>query len=83
MQARAEAVAVRRLPDLVGLITRLAEDFLSVPVLALAREVLAALDQQDALACARKTLRRARAARSRADDDDVVAIVRHGRQRQT
>ena len=77
MQPRLETVAAGRLPGLVGLVAGAAKYLRGVPVLALARQVLAALDQQNALAGLRQPPRRGPAARPGADDDDVVAVVSH------
>ena len=58
-----------------------AEDLLGVPVLRLAREVAAALEQQDPLARRRQPVRQRAAARAGADDDHVVVL--HGSSAQT
>ena len=72
-------------PLLAGHVAVAAEDLARVPVLRLAREVAAALQQQDALAGRGEPVRERAAAGAGADDDDVVVLghlvspVRRGR----
>src|SRR3954447_10303078 len=70
----AERSAVLVIPALGGVVSLAAEDLPGVPVLALAREVAAALEQQDALARWRKTMGQRPAAGTGPDDDHVVVI---------
>src|SRR5690349_1335990 len=75
MQARPERRAGGAVPGLVGLIPRVDEHRFGVPVLALAGKIVAALEQQDALAGLSELPRHCGAARAGADDDDIVALV--------
>ena len=70
----AEGVAVLVDPLLAGEVALLEEHLLGVPVLGLARQVAAALEQQDALAGGGEAMCERAAARPRADDDDVVVV---------
>src|SRR5947209_9464168 len=73
-----ELVAAGVLPSLVGHVLGVDEHGVGVPVVALAGEVVAALEQQDALARGRELPREGSPAGAAADDDDVVVIVGHG-----
>ena len=77
VQAGPEALAARRGPNLVGLIAAFQEDLARVPVLALALQIVAALDEQDALAGLGELPGHGAAAGPRADDHNVVAIRDH------
>src|SRR6516225_5447766 len=74
MDAGLERLAVLVVPGLLCLIAVLGEHRIGAPVFPLARQVAAALDDQDALA------RRCQPVgeRAAAGDDDVVAIGAHG-----
>ena len=72
---RAERGAVLVDPLLTREVALLDEDLLGVPVLGLARQVAAPLEEQDALAGRREAMRERSAARSRADDDHVVVLA--------
>ena len=77
MQRRAEAVAVRVCPRLVGLVGAVDEHRLRVPVLFLARQIVAAFEDQDALAGRRQPLRQRGAAGAAADHDQVIMAIVH------
>ena len=81
MQARLEGRAVAAVPGLVDLVAAVDEDGLGVPVGLLARQVGAALQDEDALASGGEAVRHGAAARAAADDDDVVMVLRHGHAR--
>jgi hypothetical protein len=66
-----ERVTVLVVPLLLGAVAVLDEHRLGTPVLRFARQVLAALEDQDRLAGRRQPLRQRRPARAGADDDDV------------
>src|SRR5439155_15054896 len=69
-----ELVALPVSPLLVGRVLPLQEDGGGIPVVTLAREVVAALEQQNALPGRRQLPRQRSAARAAPDDDDVVVI---------
>jgi hypothetical protein len=71
---RSERDAVLVVPALGGDVSLAAEYLFGVPVLALAREVAAALEQEDLLARGREAVRERAAAGPRADDDHVVVV---------
>jgi hypothetical protein len=75
---RRERRAVLVVPLLAGQVSLAEEHLAAVPVLRLARQVAAALEQQDALAGRREAPGERAAARARSDDDDVVVVVGHG-----
>ena len=70
----AEGIAVLVDPLLAAEVALLEEDLLGVPVLGLAGQVTAALEQQDALAGGGEAVSQRAAARAGADDDDVVVV---------
>jgi hypothetical protein len=72
LRVRPEGDAVLVVPALGRDVALLAEDLLRVPVLGLARQVAAALEEQDALSGRGKPVGERAAAAARADDDDVV-----------
>src|SRR5919198_1846744 len=74
LRVRPERLAVLVVPALGGDVALAAEDLLGVPVLGLAREVAAALEQQDALARRGEPVRERAAARPGPDDDHVVVL---------
>src|SRR6266571_4578329 len=61
-------------PEQRGAVEALEHDRLSVPVLLLARHVVAALEQQDAFAGGSEAVGQGAAARAGADDDDVIVV---------
>src|SRR5947209_14238742 len=67
-----ELAAVGAVPGLACLVAALDEDGVGAPVLELAREPVAALEQQDALAGRGELVHERAAARAGADHDDVV-----------
>src|SRR6185312_9419130 len=73
-----EGLSVLVVPDLVRQVAVLQEDLSAVPVLRLARQVAATLQQQDALARWCQLVRKRPAARTGTDDDDVVVLGGHG-----
>src|SRR4051794_15031214 len=76
---RAERGAVLVVPALVGDVSLAQEDLSGVPVVELAWEVAAALEQQDPLARRGEAVRERATARAAADDDHVVVIHRSSR----
>ncbi len=76
MNAGMERTAVAAVPGLLGHVSRFHEDFGSIPVLALARQIIATLQEQDALARGSESVSERSTPRPAADDDDVVVI--HG-----
>ena len=72
MERRAVAVV----PGLLGLVLRLNEYRGRIPVLPLARQIIAALQQQDALARRGEPVSQRATSRTTADDDEIVT-VRH------
>jgi hypothetical protein len=73
-----EGVAVAVDPLLAAEVALLEEDLGAVPVLRLAGQVSAALQQKDALAGRREPVRERAAARPGADDDYVVVLALGG-----
>ena len=71
---RSERDAVLVVPALGGDVSLAAEYLFGVPVLALAREVAAALEREDLLARGREAVRERAAAGAGADDDHVVVV---------
>src|SRR5262245_1254263 len=59
-------------PRVCDVVATIHDDGLRIPVLLLARHVVAALEQQDPLAGWRQPIRQRPASRARADDDHVV-----------
>src|SRR5262252_3797482 len=74
---RPEGIAVLVVPDLAGQVAVVDEDLAAVPVFWLARQVAAALQQQDPLAGRRQLVCERATAGARADDNDVVVLGRH------
>ena len=73
-----ERNAVLVIPALAGQVALLVEDLVAVPVLGLAREIAAALEQQDPLAGGGQAPGERAAPGAAADDDDVVMVGCHG-----
>ncbi len=69
-----ERVAVLVQPLLLGPVALADKDVLGAPVLRLARQVLAPVQNQDRLAGRSQGLGHRRAACARADDDDVIGL---------
>src|SRR6266702_1030234 len=74
VRVRMEFLAVLVPPLFLRAVAALEHDRLSVPVLLLARHVVAALEQQDAFAGGSEAVGQRAAARAGADDDDVVVV---------
>ena len=75
--SRREAISVA--PDFLRLILAFGIDGFGIPVVLLTLNVIAALQQQDALSGWRQFVSQCAASRTRADNDNiVVAPVRHG-----
>src|SRR6266542_1159667 len=72
-----EGPSVLVVPGLVCLVFVAHEDGAAIPIVGLAAQVVAALEQQDALARGRKPVGERSAASAAADDDHVVVAV-HG-----
>jgi hypothetical protein len=70
-----ERLPVLVVPGLVRLVLVLDEDGVRVPVVRLAGQVVAALEEEDALPRRRQSVRERSPSRAGADDDDVVVIV--------
>src|SRR6516225_2936845 len=66
-----EGLAARVIPGVRRYVAVLDENVRRVPILRLAREPIAALEQEDALARGSQVAREGAAARAGADDDDV------------
>src|SRR5262249_39744555 len=71
---RLERLALRVVPGIRGDVAVLDEDAVAEPVLRLARQPVAPLEQEDLLARRREVTRGRAAAGAGADDDDVVPI---------
>ena len=78
MDAWMELAAVPIKPCLLRLVSVVDEDRSARPILALARQISASLQQQYALAGRRQFMRQRTAACAGPDDDHVVAILKHG-----
>src|SRR5439155_2124506 len=78
MRAGVELLAIAVVPVLLDVVAVLDLDGARVPVLLLARDVAAPLEEEDALARGREAIGERPAPRAGADDDHVVVIVRHG-----
>src|SRR5208337_5176603 len=78
MDTRMERLAVLVVPGLLRLVFVGDEHRLAVPVVALARQEVAALQQQDAGTARRQRMGERSPAGPGADDDDVVAVLGHG-----
>jgi hypothetical protein len=74
VDAGVERAAILVVPGLRRLVAIGDEHRLAVPVLPLARQEIAALQQQDARAGRREGVRKRAAARAGSNDDDVVAV---------
>src|SRR5262245_10933646 len=70
--ARNEFLAVLVEPRVLDVVATVHDDGVGVPVLLLARHVVASLEEQDALACGREPVGQRSASRSGPDDDHVV-----------
>src|SRR5436305_14318366 len=75
VRVRVQHFATRVTPTLFSVVAAFDVDEARVPVLLLARDVIAALTDQDALAGRGERVGERAAASSRADDDDVVMII--------
>ena len=76
MQPRLEGLAVAGDPGLVDLVFGVDEHRLGIPVIHLARQIVAAFQDQDPLARGGQPLRQRRSAGAAADDDQVVVEFR-------
>src|SRR6516162_10487859 len=74
MDARLERLAVLVMPSLARLVAVLGEHGLRAPVFPLARQVIAAFEDQDALARRGQAVSKRAAAGAAADDDHVVTL---------
>src|SRR5437899_10132238 len=74
VRVRMEFLAVLVPPLFLRAVAALEHDRLGVPVLLLARHVVAALEQQDALAGGSEPVGQRAAAGAGADDDDVIMV---------
>ena len=72
-----ERLAVFIVPGLVRLIAFAGEDRFAAPVLPFARQIVAALEDQDALAGGGEPVGEGAAPSAAADDDDVITISAH------
>src|SRR5471032_1294606 len=70
-----EGFAVLVVPGFLGLVFGLHEDGFWIPVVLLAAQKVAALDEEDALAAGRQAVRQRAATGAAADDDDVVVAL--------
>src|SRR6516162_3173482 len=77
MDAGMESPAVLAVPGLLRLVFRLDEDGGRVPVVSLAWQEIAALEQQDALASRREPMGERTAAGTGADNDHVITLACH------
>src|SRR5262245_9512595 len=77
MDAGLERLAVLAVPGLLGFVFRFKKDRRSVPILLLARQVIAALQYKYSLACGRQSIGERTASRTGADNDDVVSVGVH------
>src|ERR1700685_323518 len=75
MKAGMKAFAVGAVPGLWCLIARIHKYGLAVPILAFARQVAAALQQEDALSRFRQPPRHGAAARAGTNNDDIVMVA--------
>src|SRR5438552_16345897 len=78
VRAGVELLAVAVVPGLLDVVAVLDLDGTRVPVLLLARDVAAPLEEEDALARGREAIGERPAPRAGPDDDHVVVVVRHG-----
>src|SRR5215472_2644181 len=78
MDARLERVAVLVVPGLVRFVAVVAEHRLGAPVFRLARQPVAAFEDQDALARWSEPVSKRAAAGAAADDDHVITLIGHG-----
>ena len=74
MELRAESAPLGVDPCLGGLVSAVDEDGLRAPVRFLARQIVAAFEDQDALSGRGKRLSKRSAAGSAADDDHIIAL---------
>src|SRR6266700_729008 len=77
MDAGMKRLAVLVAPGLVRLVALAGEDGLAAPVLPLARQIVAPLEDQDALARWREPVGERAASGTASDDDDIVTISAH------
>jgi hypothetical protein len=75
MHTRLERLLVTVDPDVGGHVAVVDKDLFGVPVLFFARQVVAALDDQDAFAGGRELERQRAATGTAADDDDIVVSI--------
>jgi hypothetical protein len=75
MDTRLERLAVRVVPRVLRHVTVLHEDFGRIPILLLARQIVAAFEDENALAGRSKLEGERAATGSAADDDEIVVIV--------
>jgi hypothetical protein len=74
VRVRVQGLACAVVPGLFGVVLALDVDGARLPVVALARDVPPALQQQNPLARGREAVRESAAARAGADDDHVVVV---------
>ena len=79
VNAGMERLAVAVVPGLRRLVPVRAEHRFAAPILRLARQEVAAFEDQDALAGRGQAIGERAAAGAAADDDDIVLVMRHGR----
>src|SRR5438552_18614203 len=72
-----ELLAVLVAPRFLDVVATVDDDAVRIPVLALARHVVAALEDQDLLPGRRQSVRERAATRSGPDDDHVILVVGH------
>jgi hypothetical protein len=72
-----EGAAVLVVPELAGKVAVVDKDLTAIPVLWLARQVAATLQQQDPLARRRQLVRQRATAGAGTNDDDVVVLGGH------
>src|SRR6516164_5181409 len=79
MDARLKRVAVLVVPSLASLVAVVSEHRLGAPVFPLARQIVAAFEDQDALARWSEPVSKRAAAGAAADDDHVITFSGHGK----
>jgi hypothetical protein len=77
VQTGLEGFAFAGIPGFIDLVARVAENGVGVPVLPFPRQVVAALDDEYALAGMRQAGGHGAATGSGADDDDIVVVFGH------
>ena len=75
VRAGMKFLPVRVVPRFFDVVLPLGDDGARIPVVLLARRVVAAFDQQDTLACGSQGIGEGPASGSRPNDDDVVSVV--------